>query len=320
MDENILKNIPGIDAAQTITTIDAEQLTPKMFIEYFVSNNRPCLIKGAVKHWPAIKKWRDPDYLKAKCGDSPTTYYPHMNYDHTDNMKVDETVKPFSFVLDILCHPSSDITSAPSLMFDKPPFLALAKDVAGFSFLPSPPKPLLYPASRSFMYKGAGTGWHYHFVDETLMCQVIGSKKVGLLPPDTETDNIVYDAFTTDAYLSNGDCFDPTTASKLKPMLAIVEPGDALYIPPFWWHGVETIGSSFGITVANCWRSPLHVMGDLSFPTVRKIWKKSLTRPNKRTPFVLALGISSLLMQSVRFIFNSRARKTKNVVEEGQGL
>ncbi len=313
MTENILKHVPGIDTAQAVTTINAEQLTAKMFMDNFVSNNRPCLIKGAVKHWPAIKKWQDSNYLNAQCRDAPTTYYPHMNYDHADNMKVDETVKPFSHVLDILRRPGDDIISAPSLLFDKPPFDVLARDVAGFSFLPSPPSPIAYPASRSFMYKGAGTGWHFHFIDETLMCQVIGTKKVGLLPPDTETDNIVYDAFTTDAYLKNGDCFDPTKTSKLKPILAVVEPGDALYIPPFWWHGIETVGSDFGITIANCWRSPLHVMGDLSFPTVRKIWKKSLTHPNKNTPIVVALGTLSLLAQGVRFIINFRVRKTKKV-------
>jgi len=302
MEEEILNNIPGMSSATHVFSIDSDELTEARFYKDFVSKNKPCLIKNAIAHWPALTKWNDKQYLKDKCGESHSNYYPHMNYDDENNMLQDETNLPFSKILDLLNEYSPDIISAPSILLERPPYNILSNDMKGFKFNQKPSNPLAYPTSRAFFYKNAGTGWHYHFVDETLMCQVKGTKKVGLLPPDKTTDDIVYDIFTTDAYLNNKECFDNNAQHRLKPTFANVEPGDALYIPPFWWHGVEPMDDDFGITVANCWRSPFHVMGDLSYPTVRKIWKKALTKPNKNAPFVFAFGTLSILAQASRFI------------------
>ena len=299
MDEQILNNIPGMDSAKQVVCIDADALTESSFYDNFVSLNKPCLIKNAISHWPAMNKWSDKEYLKTLCGENTSNYYPHMNYDDEKNMLVDETKVSFSQILDLLSVDSDEIISAPSILLERTPYNVLATDMAGFNFLPQPSKPIAYPTSRAFFYKKAGTGWHYHFVDETLMCQVKGTKRVGLLPPDKITDDIVHDIFTTDAYLLK-DAFKDRDKEKIQPLIAQVEPGDALYIPPFWWHGVETLDKEYGITVANCWRSPFHVMGDLSYPTVRKIWKKSLTKPNKNTPFVVAFGSLSFIAQAIR--------------------
>lgn len=38
----------------------------------FVSHNRPCVIRGAVSYWPAIRAW-DLDYIQARMGDAPVT-------------------------------------------------------------------------------------------------------------------------------------------------------------------------------------------------------------------------------------------------------
>ena len=299
MDEQILNNIPGMDSAKQVVCIDAEALTESSFYDNFVSLNKPCLIKNAISHWPAINKWQNQGYLKELCGENTSKYYPHMNYDDEKNMLVDETNVTFAQILDLLSANTNATISAPSILLERAPYNALAVDMTGFNFLPKPTKPIAYPTSRAFFYKKAGTGWHYHFVDETLMCQVKGTKRVGLLPPDKITDDIVHDIFTTDAYLLK-DAFKDKDKEKIQPLIAQVEPGDALYIPPFWWHGVETLDSEYGITVANCWRSPLHVMGDISYPTVRKIWKKSLTKPNKNTPFVVAFGSLSFMAQVIR--------------------
>ncbi|WP_104399029.1 cupin-like domain-containing protein [Vibrio penaeicida] len=301
-EEHVFKHVPGMDSAQNIETVYADSLTPKAFYSQYVAQNRPCLIKGAIKHWPAMEKWRSPEYLLEKCRDVPTPHYPHMNYESPERMGEGREVKPFHEVLEMLQSSDTGILSAPSVVLSEKPFDVLSTDTDGYPFLPNPKPPIAYPKSRAFMYKGAGTGWHFHVTDETLMSQVVGSKKVGLLPPDKLTDDLVFDAFKADAYLENGTCFDASRASQLKPYTAIVEPGDAMYIPPFWWHGVEPTDGNFGITVAQCWRSPLHVMGDLSYPTVRKIWKKGYSELGKVTFLITGLGIASLFAQAWRFI------------------
>jgi len=47
-----------------------------------------------------------------------------------------------------------------------------------------------------------------------------------------------------------------------------VHPGDAIYIPPHWWHAVECPDArdGLGITLAYCWRSPAHIEFDPRAP------------------------------------------------------
>lgn len=313
MVEEVLGNIPGIDEASPVPVVDAKQLTEKIFLNDFVNNNQPCLIRGAIQHWPAIEKWHDKQYLINSCGNHLTQLCNHMNYLDEERMESGLIEKKFSDVINILHSSDDSVVSVPSLVIGKQgPFSEIYQDAPWFTFLDSPPCPVGYPDMRAFMYRSAATGWHLHHTDETLMCQVLGTKKVALLPPDTETYKVVYDIFRTEAYLEGPSSFDNVDTSKLKPLVVEVKQGDALYIPPFWWHAVVPVDKLFGITVARCWRSPLHVMGDITFPAVRHMWKSEFKRPSKRFMLVVFLGLTSFLAQFFRklkiFVVSSRNR------------
>ena len=62
----------------------------------------------------------------------------------------------------------------------------------------------------------------------------------------------------------------------LKPMIVEVGEGDALYIPPYWLHSVVPVDDEVGFTVAFCWASPWHKLGDLSSFFVRKLYRQAL--------------------------------------------
>eukprot|EP01116_Phalansterium_solitarium_P009609 TRINITY_DN23847_c0_g1_i1.p1 TRINITY_DN23847_c0_g1~~TRINITY_DN23847_c0_g1_i1.p1 ORF type:complete len:336 (-),score=80.02 TRINITY_DN23847_c0_g1_i1:91-1098(-) len=46
--------------------------TPLEFFREYVSQNRPCIITGAINHWPALHKWTN-DYLERTIGDNIVT-------------------------------------------------------------------------------------------------------------------------------------------------------------------------------------------------------------------------------------------------------
>ncbi len=68
-------------------------------------------------------------------------------------------------------------------------------------------------------------------------------------------------------YYDNPFAFNAIASEQLLWLLASLEPGDALYIPPHWWHGVIATSDEVGVTVPVTWKSPLAVIAD----TIRKM-------------------------------------------------
>jgi Cupin-like domain len=150
----------------------------------------------------------------------------------------------------------------------------VARDLGPFRFL----KKLggrMYPANRAFFYAASFTDWHFHHADETLMCQILGQKEVVLLPPNNDSWDLL------DPILNaNGCTFDRDNSMRFDSsdfLRATVNPGDALYIPVFWWHAVQCreVGK-VGITVASTFPSPLANNLDLRFHGARDISMRAL--------------------------------------------
>src|SRR6185437_11463937 len=68
MPDIIINNVGPMKGAAAVPVLDADTLDEAFFRSEFVAQSRPCMIKGAVRHWPATTKWRDKEYLKAKAG------------------------------------------------------------------------------------------------------------------------------------------------------------------------------------------------------------------------------------------------------------
>ncbi|CAH9050304.1 hypothetical protein PSECIP111951_00165 [Pseudoalteromonas holothuriae] len=272
----ILKYIPNRADAMEVVTYEASELSEAHFVENHVNLNKPCLIKGAVSHWPVMQKWHDIDYLADVTGNPQVRFYEHSNYLDHKNMARREQQGRFKDALQKIVDNEDGIVSMPSIFCNASgPFSPLKNDLGNFSFLSNIPAPLYYPEQRFFMYSGAGTAWHFHQIDETLMCQIKGTKQVGLLAPSCIAFKQLYKDLMQYKYLDGPTCFD-NYKDEIKPWEVTVEEGDSLYIPPFWWHGVEPVNKNFGITLAQCWASPIYKLADFNKPMVRKIWKDAL--------------------------------------------
>jgi quercetin dioxygenase-like cupin family protein len=240
--------------ASAVPVLNAERLSEAAFISDYVANSRPCVIRGAVRHWAATEKWRNKEYLKRRSGHHSVYYHPYEYHISAQKMQAGRTTMTFAEAIDRLHSPETKVaivaTAAPS---------ELLSDLGQVSFLSKAEPAYTFPPARYFFYRNAGTTWHYHPFDETLMCQVIGVKRIGLLNTDTPFHKVVRDIFLKEEYYDDASAFGVLHNMELPWFSATLEEGDSLYIPPLWWHGVIPIGESFGATATVTWRSPLHV-------------------------------------------------------------
>jgi hypothetical protein len=202
---------------------------------------------------------------------------------------------------------ASDET-APLVIHSRPllpssPFGSLLSDVDTFPFLPRLTSSRRYPRYRAFFYRNSYTDWHYHPVDEALMSQIVGTKEVLLLPPDSVTWNALTSVLRRNSHMCDFDFDQAPEFKRLRPHRVLVTPGDALYIPAFWWHAVESVEDKFGITVATTFRTPLQVCGDLSFPAARRIVLEKMVSPS--APFALLAAIYAQIYRGTSKVINS---------------
>jgi len=85
-----------------------------------------------------------------------------------------------------------------------------------------------------------------------LLAQVVGAKKVRLLPPNSQLaashaaqppcQNTC--TLTKEQLDSLGQC----SGTALGMLFSVLLPGDMLYIPPGWWHECESLSTSFSVS------------------------------------------------------------------------
>lgn len=282
--DDLFSMIPGIENATQVQVVMSNDLSEKKFNKDWVAPNKPCLIKGAVKHWPAIQHFKSEEYWLKACDDFKITIYPHMNHASWDRHKINSEELTFHKAIKRLFNNEDPILSMPAeKITDDNRFSKLINEMPGFTFHNSSIKPRLYEQKRFFLYRRASTAWHHHITDETLMCQVSGAKKVALLSPEIPNAREIVEFFRNDSYL-DGEVLD--SSIDLKPVIAYVEEGDALYIPPYWLHAVMPDDDVVGFTYAHCWKTPIHKFGNFSNYFVGQFYKGGL-QPFRKISLVM---------------------------------
>lgn len=257
MSSGILANVPGMRDAPEVPELDAGTLTESVFNSEYVANSRPCVIRGAVRHWAALEKWRDRNYLKQRCGHREVSLF--QSELHVTKKRMDGRQKAMIFA-DAIDYLHLDDTERGLVVTGT--LTELLCDLGGVSFLSKAEPAFWYNPARYFFYRNSGSAWHHHPFDETLMSQIIGSKRIGLIGTDHPHNPALRDIFFAEDYYDDATAFAPLEGQKLAWFSATLQPGDALYIPPLWWHGVVPLTDSFGATAPVTWRSPPHVIAN----------------------------------------------------------
>ncbi|MCB0309440.1 MAG: cupin-like domain-containing protein, partial [Bdellovibrionales bacterium] len=124
-----------------------------------------------------------------------------------------------------------------------------------------------YYFSRCFLYNNSYTDWHFHHQDETITTQCIGEKEFLLLPTDSKVFKKMWKLTRSmPAWVL------PQSDREFKdviPIRAVLNPGDSIYIPVFWWHAVESSG--FGLTLAQVFSSPTNIQYNLKYAALRTV-------------------------------------------------
>jgi hypothetical protein len=249
-----------------IDRIDATALSAETFaIDYF-RGNRPLVINGGASHWRAMERWSRP-YFESRLGERmvPIDYsqdgFLTYTADDQDRNASREDV-PFLRAAAEIHDPTGDRrcylrnVSLPDLCPE------LLEDIEVPALVGDPSKITM----NHYWYGAPGctTSLHQDW-PSNFLAQVIGRKRVVLFDPDER--GFLYPAgqdppkpgATID--LREHSLVNPEQPDHKRfplfrqatPFVAILQPGDILWLPPEWWHQIRALDVSVSV---NFWWQP----------------------------------------------------------------
>jgi hypothetical protein len=220
------------------------------FAERYVHHERPVVVRGAVNDWLPMYKWTL-EYLKSTYGERRVkigvsksgdykAYAERLNTgvepEVTFAKAIDDIFTPIDADLKCRIHQES-LDTWGALHEESPPIrYVLRKVIAKNIWMGS---------------TGNVTKMHYD-TEDNINVQVRGRKEI-ILFPSAQLDEL-YPRSVWD-YMSNFSRVEIATPdlsryprfSRATPLRAVLEPGDFIYIPIYWWHQFHTLEASLNV-------------------------------------------------------------------------
>jgi hypothetical protein len=246
----LAKQIRQSPVAEIVPT--ETDLSQDRFFEFYYFANRPVLVRGLMRDWPALDRW-SPDDFANRFGDEIVEVTADRESDPKFEDRFPDHRRQMSmrqFVDIIKQTKGNDVyLVAKNRLLDREPFLQLRKDVPfpeGFLTTgPSADPPRIWIGGS-----GTITPLH-HDASNILFGQVYGRKLVRLIPP-SEIDNLYNDRTCfSDIDLDNVDYARFPRFKRVTVVQSIVQPGDFLLLPIGWWHQVRSLDISISLSFQN---------------------------------------------------------------------
>jgi hypothetical protein len=243
-----------------------------MFRDQIMPQYRPAVLRGAVRHWPAVAKaLQSPQtvcaYLKGfdtgvdvNAIMTPPAARGHVGY--SDDLRGFSFVRnrlPLSAVIDQLQR-YLGAEHAPSLAVQS---AMMSESIPGF--LAENRLALLDDSVLPRIWLGNRITVPAHFDEaHNIACCVSGRRRFTLFPPEQVGNLYVgpLDFTPAGAPVSLASAAQPDLdrypryrEALAASLVAELEPGDAIYMPAIWWHQVESIGA-LNILVNYWWGGP----------------------------------------------------------------
>lgn len=234
-----------------------------LFFRDFVSRRRPAIVSRATGGWKALALW-DADYFKAAVGStevrvevSPTNYFPDI-HGQDDAARVERRVRLMDFNSFAAAISDGNRTADRHYMsqeFTADKFPALAGDFRRPACLDAR---LSVKNSLWLGPAGTVTPLHYDLV-HNLFAQIRGRKRFTLFAPEHLPRLYPFPFHSKLAHFSRVEVESPDFVKFPKFRLAVpleltLEPGEMLYLPPFWWHQVRALDEA--VSLSFWWKLP----------------------------------------------------------------
>ena len=247
---------PLIDKNSLIQTVDINDIDLIQFITNHFNDNQPVLIKNMISNWAAIKKWKDLNYFIEKAGFRSVPV--EIGKVYTDNNWTQKVMPFHEFISNYLLSNNNDNNDktgylAQHLLFEQIKCFNSDFEIPDFVHCGKSDFDINGDINCWFGPKGTITPIHYD-PKHNILSQVIGYKYLRIYSPK-ESVNI----YPRNGILYNTSFVDPEIDKEIinkqfpkfndaKYFDVLLEPGDALYIPPKWWHFVKSLSISFSIS------------------------------------------------------------------------
>lgn len=232
--------------AHPIEVIDCPSM--EHFYKNYIVAEKPVILKNCINHWPALTKWQDQNYFIKLAG--PRTVSIEIGRDYTEPewtqklMTIEEFIKDFIFQTD---GPTGYL--AQYQLFEQIPELREDIIEPEYCCFADNDKPV--DVMAWYGPKGTISPLH-HDPKKNLLTQVVGQKRIFLFSPkDSE-----YLYPHEHVLLHNTSRIDPQQPDlqkypkykDAKVHYCVLKAGQMLYIPPKWWHHVESLSISFSVS------------------------------------------------------------------------
>ena len=245
-----------MDSNRMIPSVRSEDLDLVGFITEHFNKGQPVLMKGLVSHWPAMRKWSDLEYLRQSAGFR--TVPVEIGSVYTDDEWTQKLMPLHVFISQYLLSPPSDNEGgtgylAQHLLFEQIQCLRADFEIPEFVHCGGSEFNAGGDINCWFGPNGTTTPIH-HDPKHNILSQVVGYKYLRIWPP-SESGSL----YPRRGLLSNTSRIDPALGLDIlekeypkfkdaKYLDVWLEPGDALYLPPKWWHYVQSKSISFSVS------------------------------------------------------------------------
>lgn len=217
------------------------------FYSNVVLGEKPVILDNTFNHWPALAKWKDHNYFIKIAG--MRTVSIEIGSSYTDKDWTQKLMTIEDFIRNHICQNKVSGYLAQYQLFQQIPELKddiAQPDYCCFSDNEEPVDTMAW-----YGPKGTISPLH-HDPKKNLLTQIVGEKQLFLFSPE-DSENLYPHEHEL---LHNTARVDPTAPDlekypkykNAKPYHCVLRAGQMLYIPPKWWHYVESLSISFSVS------------------------------------------------------------------------